>query len=344
MAAKLTDRGEVQSITSRVSGRADVLISGQLSREFAALLGFPAIHCDEIELVVIELASNLVRHAVSGTIHLSQVRWGERTGMEIQSSDSGPGIFDVEQAMKDRYSNAGGLGLGLGTVNRLMEDLQICTVPNGGTLIVCRRWLPAQFSLGGFSLLAFGAATRSFGQLPENGDAYLIKQWERNALVGVIDGLGHGQFAQLASQTARQHVEQHFDEPLEHLFSGTGRACRATRGVVMALARFDLDRHKLTVASVGNIEVRLSGMDEPFSPAIRRGIVGLNAVKPHATEHAWTSNSLLVMHSDGLRSDWELSKYREEMWRIPNVTAQRLLNEMGRTDDDATIVVARSAA
>ena len=107
--------------------------------------------------------------------------------------------------------------------------------------------------------MAFGAATRSVGHLPDNGDSFVIKQWEQNALVGVIDGLGHGPFAQIASRTARYYVEQHFSEPLENVFKGADRACRATRGVVMALARIDLAEDTLTVASVGNVEMRLSG-------------------------------------------------------------------------------------
>ncbi len=57
--------------------------------------------------------------------------------------------------------------------------------------------------------------------------------------------------------TARQYVESHYDLPLPAIFRGVGRACRATRGVVMALARFDWDQGRLSFASVGNIEVRV---------------------------------------------------------------------------------------
>ena len=75
----------------------------------------------------------------------------------------------------------------------------------------------------------------------------------------MIDGLGHGELARRASQTARRYVEHHFDQPLVNIFRGADRACRATRGVVMALARFDMVSRKVTIASVGNIEVRLIG-------------------------------------------------------------------------------------
>ena len=87
----------------------------------------------------------------------------------------------------------------------------------------------------------------------------------KRALVGVIDGLGHGQFAHRAAQTARQYVENHFDLPLDQIFRGVGRACRATRGVVMALARFDWGQGRLAFASVGNIAVRVFPRGESVS-------------------------------------------------------------------------------
>ena len=88
--------------------------------------------------------------------------------------------------------------------------------------------------------LEFGAATRSYRLLPENGDAFIIQQWEGHALGGLIDGLGHGELAQKAAQTARHYVEHHFDQPLANIFLGVGRACRATRGVVMTLSLLNL--------------------------------------------------------------------------------------------------------
>jgi hypothetical protein len=104
---------------------------------------------------------------------------------------------------------------------------------------------------------------------------------------------------------ARPYIEQHFDQPLDHIFRGTGRACRATRGVVMALARFDLAKETLTVASVGNIEVRLVSSPQRFNLIVRRGIAGLNAPNPLPNEHPWTAETLLIMHSDGLATHWE---------------------------------------
>jgi anti-sigma regulatory factor (Ser/Thr protein kinase)/serine/threonine protein phosphatase PrpC len=343
VAQELTPESEILPVDAVITGPGDVLRTTKLARNCAAAIGFPAAHCDEIGLVVTELASNLIRHASGGTITLAPARSSGRTGIEVQSLDNGPGISDVERAITDGYSTAGGLGLGLGTVNRLMDELDISPGSSGGLHILCRRWVRAQPFAPRCGGLAFGAATRSYRLLPENGDVFLFKQWEGNALVGVIDGLGHGPLARRASQAARQYVEQHFDQTLDHVFRGAGRACHATRGVVMALARCDLARQRLTVASVGNIEVRLVGGAERFNLIVRRGIVGLNAPDPVVSEHPWTTASILVMHSDGLRTHWAWDQFRDVARETPAAIARRLLLELGTLDDDATVVVARSA-
>ena len=112
----------------------------------------------------------------------------------------------------------------------------------------------------------------------------------------------------------------------------------------MALARFDLAQQKLTVASVGNIEVRLAGSPQRFNLIVRRGIVGLNAPDPVPAEHPWTPQTILIMHSDGVRAHWDWTQFAELQQAPPALIATQLLTKLGKIDDDATVVVARSAA
>jgi len=326
----------------RVEWPADVPQAANLAKQYADSLGFPGLQCDEIALVVTELGSNLIKHARGGAIRLAEAKAGEQRAIEIESMDKGPGITDVDQAIVDGYSTAGGLGLGLGTVNRLMDELDMYSASGGGLHVVCRRWLRSSANRPVSGDLAFSAATRSCCHQTENGDTFLFKRWESNALAGVIDGLGHGQFAQRASQTARQYVERHFDQPLELLFRGAGRACRSTRGVVMALARFDLARGTVALASVGNVESYLIGAQQPLSILARRGIVGLNAPAPAIAEYPWTGTNLLIMHSDGVRTHWDRSRFSDLLRGAPTEIARRMLLEDGKPDDDATVIVAKS--
>jgi anti-sigma regulatory factor (Ser/Thr protein kinase)/serine/threonine protein phosphatase PrpC len=343
MVPELTSTKWIEPVGFGIAGPADVYRAAELAGSFADSLGFTPADRAEIALVVTELASNLVQHTSGGTVRFSRIEAAGKIGIQIESEDSGPGISDLERAITDGYSTAGSLGIGLGTVNRLTDELAAYPQPERGVRIVCQRWMRPSTSGISAPDLAFGAATRSYRRLPENGDAFIIKQWGRNAIAGVIDGVGHGPFAQRASQTARQYVEQHFDQPLESIFRGVGRACRATRGVVMALARFDLNQQKLTVASVGNVEVRLIGSPERFNLVVKRGIVGLNAPSPVPTEHPWTSTSLLIMHSDGLPPHWAWNEFPDLPRAAPAVVARRLLQVLGKIDDDATVIVARNS-
>ena len=244
-------------------------------------------------------------------------------GIEIESFDSGPGIPDPGQATADGFSTAGSLGYGLGTVNRLMDDLEITTLPDGrGARVVCRRSVrPDTESVRPFPL-AFGVATRPYPGLAVNGDAFVIRRWGNTALAGIIDGLGHGQAAHLAAETARQYVETHFDQPLDALFRGTARACSSTRGVVMALARFDCAPWKLTFASVGNVEARVFGSPQAMSFMVRRGVVGLNAPPPSSPSTPGSRTIVMVLHSDGLRTHWRWEDFPDLVGRSTEIIAQ----------------------
>jgi serine/threonine protein phosphatase PrpC len=190
-----------------------------------------------------------------------------------------------------------------------------------------------------------GAATRAHPQMTVNGDAVVLKQWSEGALVGVIDGLGHGQFAHRAAQTAWQYVESHFDQPLEAIFRGVGRVCQVTRGVVMALARFDvcppLSVYRFTFASIGNIEARLFGSAQSRHFIVRRGVIGLHTPRPVITEHHWEPGSVLILHSDGVTTRWRWEDFAHLTRAPATVIARQLLGALAKDNDDATVVVVK---
>jgi anti-sigma regulatory factor (Ser/Thr protein kinase)/serine/threonine protein phosphatase PrpC len=329
--------------TFQVAHASDVSMARRVAQAMAMAIGFDETVSAEVAIAVSELASNLVKHAGSGVLTLTPLAEGGRVGLQIESQDRGPGIADVEQALTDGFSTVGSLGYGLGAVNRLMDAFDI-TSPRearGGTRIVCTRWLRADERRLVSGPLTFGAATRPHPRMAVNGDAFVIKQWGESALVGVIDGLGHGQFAHRAAQTARQYVESHFDQPLSAIFQGAGRACQATRGVVMALARFDQAGTWLSFASIGNIEVRVFDSPEPLHFMIRRGIVGANAPPPVVTEHRWEPSNVMVLHSDGVTTHWRWEDVARLAPASATVMAQQLLQTLAKDIDDATVVVVK---
>ena len=333
-----------QPIALRISSAAEAQSAGETARIFAGDTGFEGPQRDEVALAVLELATNLVKHAGGGELKLRALEWEGRHGLEVVSEDHGPGITDVERAIGDGFTTAGTRGAGLGAVNRLMDEVEFSPRQDGGLRIVCQRWARPAASGPAETRLEFGAATRGYRSQNINGDAIVVRQWDNHALAGVVDGLGHGEFAQRAAHAARHYLEQHFDQPLSKLFRGAGRACRATRGVVMALAHFRLARQTVDLASVGNVDVWLLGSERPFQPVVRRGVIGQpDAPEPVVTAHPWTAASVLILHSDGVQGGWKAAELSRLALQSPVMAARELLELYGRVDDDATVLVARNA-
>lgn len=308
----------------------------------AAALGFGTAACEDIALAVVELASNLLRHGGGGALELIPAQADGCCGLQVEAADSGPGIADTAQAQADGFSTVGGLGVGLGAVNRLMDEFAIDSAPGQGTRIVCRKWLSRPPPAATPCPLDIGVATRPCRHCDCNGDAAVVKHAPGSALVGVIDGLGHGPFAYAAAETARRYLDSHGERPLDSLFRGVGVACRPTRGVVMALARFDWGAGLLSFASVGNIEARVFPASAAFRFMVRRGIIGLNAPAAVVTRHPWPASHLLVLHSDGLKMHWGWQDFPGLAALPAAAAAQELLHRLAKDDDDATVLVVKA--
>jgi anti-sigma regulatory factor (Ser/Thr protein kinase) len=328
-----------------VAVASDASLARRTAKAMASAIGFGERASEEIALAAGELASNLVRHAKAGKLMLEPITGGERTGIQVESVDSGPGIPDVEQAMMDGFSTARGLGCGLGAVNRMMDEFHIRSrrAAPAGTRIVCRRWLRGDTSRLDPCPLEFGAASRACPAMRVNGDAFVIKRWSTNALAGVIDGLGHGPFAHRAARAASRYLDGHFDQSLDGIFRGVGRTCRGTRGVVMALAQFTFkgDDVRFSFAGVGDVEARLLGGSKAEHFIVRRGILGGNSPNPRVTEHRWEPGNLIVLHSDGLTHHWGPKDFPGLRGASATSIAQRLLRALATKYDDATVVVVR---
>ena len=307
----------------------------------ARSLGFTSLGCEELALVATELATNLVKHAGGGRLVLTPLAVDGRRGLQIETFDSGPGIADIPAAMTDGVSTTGSCGYGLGSVNRLMDQLDIHSPRGKGTHVISRKWLRSVAPVLSACPLDIGVATRAKPGFDLNGDDFVIRRWGERVLVGVIDGLGHGEPANRAARAARQYVEGHYDLPLGQLFAGTGIACRATRGCVMALARFDWGQDQLEFASVGNIEVRVLSHGGPYNFCVRRGIVGLNAPEAKVTRHPWARGDLLLLHSDGLPARWRWEDFPDLTGKPASQIAQRLLHALAKDLDDATVLVVK---
>ena len=95
-----------------------------------------------IALAISEIARNIVTYAQRGKVSVSRLEESGRRGVQVVAQDEGPGIADVELAMRDGYSTAKSLGLGLPGAKRVMDDFDLTSVLGKGTTITMTKWLP----------------------------------------------------------------------------------------------------------------------------------------------------------------------------------------------------------
>ncbi len=327
-----------------VSGPGDVTSVRRKARRLADEIGFPEPEAESIALVVTELATNIVKYAGSGVVALAHSRVEGREGITVEARDRGPGFSDDEQVMVDGYSTSGTLGHGLGAVNRMMDEVDILSDGERGTQIVATRFLRTPASRAASlatSPFDIGAVSRPHPKMTVNGDTFVIRHWNGHSLVAVIDGVGHGQYAQRASQAARSYIESHYDQPLDMIFKGAARACRGSRGVVMAIAVFRWSDGEIKFASIGNIETRLFGVNKTDKFHLRRGIVGLQMPTPHVVTDLWAPGATLVLFSDGISSRWSQADLGVDRDSPSARLAHRILMDHVKENDDATVAVVK---
>ena len=118
----------------------DIVAARQKARELAVQVGFSGSDLTLIATAISEVARNIVVYASRGEIVLSAVQNGSRRGVLVVARDQGPGIPDIERAMRDGYSTGKSLGLGLPGAKRLMDEFEITSEIGKGTTITMRKW------------------------------------------------------------------------------------------------------------------------------------------------------------------------------------------------------------
>ena len=110
------------------------------ARQLTSRMGFDDVQQHLIASAASELSTNIIRYAGNGTVTLRIIRHDQREGIEIVAQDEGPGIADIDEAMQENFTTSSGLGLGLPSVRRIMDEFAIESKPKHGTCIVARKW------------------------------------------------------------------------------------------------------------------------------------------------------------------------------------------------------------
>jgi serine/threonine-protein kinase RsbT len=123
-----------------VDGPDDIVVARQAGRDLAARLGFSLTDLTLIATAISEVARNITSYAGRGEIRLGVEERHGVSALVVEAADEGPGIADIEAALKDGYSSGAGLGIGLPGARRLMDDFEIHSELGRGTTVVMWKW------------------------------------------------------------------------------------------------------------------------------------------------------------------------------------------------------------
>jgi anti-sigma regulatory factor (Ser/Thr protein kinase) len=232
----------------------------------------------EINIVVSELTSNLIKHAGGGEVLYRITDTGEdESTFEIICIDKGPGMADTLRMMKDGVSTAGTLGHGLGAIERLSSFSQVYSIPGWGTIIYAMiSTHEKKFVRKTFPDLDIKALCVNKPREVVCGDGYRIRNTNNGTLILFGDGLGHGEHAKAAFDTAGDFFMSTPDEDPVSIIRQMHEKVRRTRGMVTAVAALDKGKSEWRMCGVGNITVRMYTGIQYKTYMSYNGTVGLN--------------------------------------------------------------------
>lgn len=340
----------------QIRDEAQVGAARRAAHDYASRLGFSETELAEIDIVVQEIGTNAAVYATgSGWLHYTTTL-GPQPGLELFYWDTGPGIYDLDRAVRDGVSTSGSLGAGMGAMRRLMDEFDVYSTvrqtsrlsmasarrTTHGTALLVRKWVArANQSVDLRLAKRIGVWCRPHPGEQVCGDAYFMRTYDGRTLFAVIDGLGHGRGAKQAADVAIDSLNQWTGEPLDQVLLTAHDALRATRGAVMGAAIVDYANERFQYAGVGNVAVRVFGAPEPISPISTNGTLGARLGNVRVWTYPWAEGATVVMASDGLSASWEIASYPGLLNRSPQILAGVLMRDYGRDADDATVLVAR---
>jgi anti-sigma regulatory factor (Ser/Thr protein kinase) len=307
--------------------------------KLANQLGFTEQRAAEVGIVASEVTSNVWRHGGHGSVAVRTVVGSGVAGVQLIGIDRGPGMADVRQSGADGHSTRGTLGIGLGAIERLSTSFDVSSHPGVGTVVVATLW-PAD-NASGDEELDVAALTRPIDGETACGDAVAARRHDGHLLAVVADGLGHGPMAAAASiEALRALHESASTDPAELLSAMHGRLTH-TRGAAVAVASIDPQFRQLRFAGVGNIGAFVDDGDQRRTALSQPGIVGHRSTQVRVVDFQLTQQTVVVMHSDGIRDGFNLRTLPGLATRPAAVIAATVLRDAGLRRDDAAVLVAR---
>jgi len=311
--------------------------------------------------IAAELGSNMLKFAYGGELRLSRRREAGAELVEVLAEDDGPGIADVPVAVREHYSTAGTLGLGLPGVLRMADHVHIETGPGCGTSVQALTWLGERAPESRERLtcrrrsaaepaalaMSWGSENHPCPGQSVSGDAVVFRPLpSRQLIVTVLDASGHGPRAHDLVTRLAALVADHPNPDLVPLLEALHLACRGTPGAAAGVARIDAVAGMLGYAGVGNVRALLLGPaadERAWSGVSRDGVLGDRFPTPFVQQARLSPGQVLLLYSDGVSET--LRSFRGSLPGVGEAAAlaRQVVSQCGRGIDDAACAAVRLA-
>jgi anti-sigma regulatory factor (Ser/Thr protein kinase) len=331
-------------ISFNASDRSYLAILKKEIHRLASQGGFEAKQLAEIDLIVSELSSNLVKHATGGEILAGVLQTDEGMTLELISLDDGPGMTDPDKMIADGASTTRTLGHGLGSIRRLSDVFELYSRKDWGTILLSRVHKKKDMQGNGFktpfriNALVIPKPGESYSG---DGCSYTVR---RNGTIHLLvaDGLGHGIEAHRAVKEAESAFLAFENDSPAEMLRHLHRAIKKTRGVVATVVVMDPKEKIWKLCGIGNIGTRFIGYQQSKSYIPYNGIIGSNIPNTlNDQELSLQDFQQIVLCSDGIRSRWEYAKHPTIGRYDLSIQAAAIYKEFGRKTDDMSVVIGR---
>jgi anti-sigma regulatory factor (Ser/Thr protein kinase) len=320
-----------------ITHTSDIAAARRAGQRMADAIGMDQTRAGQLALLISEAATNILKHAGDGRLFLSEARSGAQRGIDVVALDRGPGIGNLAYALRDGVSSVGTAGTGLGAMRRLADEFDAYAPRDKGSAFFMRLWNGAAPA----SPLSIGALCIPIASEDENGDAWAVALQRNGVSLMSIDGLGHGADAAAAARAALLALAARPALAPAAQIEACHQDLRATRGAALAVAQLDFGNDELRFAGIGNISACIIDGAARKQMVSHNGIVGHNMRKVQEFTHPCPPGALIVMHSDGVSTQWDLASYPGLSSCNPALIAAVLLRDFGRARDDASVLVVR---
>lgn len=344
--------------TSRLTSRTDLQVAVGQAQRLPMLADASAVDRSIIATMLSELGSNILKYAGRGQLSMTRHDHTHGVDIRIDAQDNGPGIADIDMAMRDHVSTGGTLGLGLPGVRRMADSFHIESVPARGTRVSALKCIRGRcaadsdrsltVALAGSRSLVdaeamprweLGVHLRPCSGHVVSGDLALAMDAPDSVLLGVVDISGHGRGAHgLASEVESVLRASSNQDPVA-LLAALHQGLRGSVGAAAGLARIDKRTGDFQYAGVGNVRAVKIG-DRSWHGITRDGVLGERLPSPLLQHGRMQRGDVLLLCSDGVAE----SPSRDALggafrYLSASELARRMVEDFGRSYDDASCAV-----